>query len=294
LEVQSIGTFFRHAARLGLVEDNPVSRIRPIRLSQRTPVYLDADEVRRFLQAAATYDDWARSRYPIGSFLRDILVTYLKTGMRLEELRYLEWSDVDMKQGEVIVRGEKEVEDRQEIPISPETLRALRQLGEEKFDALDVEGKQQILGRRLAPKRELVNLRYKDFGLKEGILARGSRVKWNPKTKGRVVPISPGLLPILESLPRNGNLVYPDPQTGGLWRLKINRLVKRCAEHAGITKNVHTHVLRHTFATQLRQRGVPLETIKELLGHADIRETLIYAHFSPEEARAAIPKIDFF
>ena len=89
-------------------------------------------------------------------------------------------------------------------------------------------------------------------------------------------------------------LVFPDPKTGGIWRFNVNALVKRCAVHAEIKKQIHTHSLRHSFATQLRKRGVALETIKEFLGHANIRDTLIYAHFSPEEAKAAIPKIDFF
>jgi integrase/recombinase XerD len=109
-----------------------------------------------------------------------------------------------------------------------------------------------------------------------------------------VIPISKKLLDVLKRLPRTSNLVFPDPRGGGFWRYDITALVKMCAKRAGIEKNVYTHALRHTFATHLRRRGVPLETLKELLGHANIQETLIYAHFSPEEARAAIPKIDFF
>ena len=68
--------------------------------------------------------------------------------------------------------------------------------------------------------------------------------------------------------------------------------MKKGAEHAGIGNDIHTHTLRHTFAAQLCRRRVPLETIKDFPGHADIRETPIYAHFSPDEARTAIPKID--
>jgi site-specific recombinase XerD len=54
--------------------------------------------------------------------------------------------------------------------------------------------------------------------------------------------------------------------------------IRRAAENAGIMKRVTTHALRHAFATDLIRGGTDIRTLQELLGHADVRTTEIYAH----------------
>jgi integrase/recombinase XerC len=56
-----------------------------------------------------------------------------------------------------------------------------------------------------------------------------------------------------------------------------NRYLKEIVSMAGIVKNISFHCSRHTFATNGLTLGIPLEVIKELLGHTDIKTTLIYA-----------------
>lgn len=55
-------------------------------------------------------------------------------------------------------------------------------------------------------------------------------------------------------------------------------VVKAIAKEAGILKNVHVHSLRHAYATHLLEDGASILTVQKLLGHANIRTTLIYLH----------------
>ena len=291
-EVQTFGMFFKHGVRLGVLAENPVSRVQSVRLSKKAPVYLEVNEAHKLLKAAATYDKWAGARDCFGDFLQDVILTFLKTGMRLQELRHLEWSDVNFRRHEITIQQEKDVESLRTLPLNGKAAVAIAELGPAEFNSLPAEAKQNMLGPSILTIAEAGSLKHRDVDMESGLIAVSTIVEWKPKTSGRVIPISPQLAPVLKRQPRKDNLVFSDPRTGGLWSFKINRVVKRCAEHAGIKKDIHTHSLRHSFATQLRKQGVPLETIKELLGHSDLRDTLIYAQFSPAEAKRAIEKID--
>ena len=67
----------------------------------------------------------------------------------------------------------------------------------------------------------------------------------------------------------------------GIWKL-----IRRYAVLAGISKNVHPHTLRHSFASHLLANGAPLRVIQEMLGHADIATTQVYTHVDQGRLRA--------
>jgi len=80
-----------------------------------------------------------------------------------------------------------------------------------------------------------------------------------------------------------------EPGTGSLRRHHldesvINKALKRACQTAGITKQVSSHTLRHSFATHLLQNGVDIRTVQSQLGHADVKTTEIYTHILKQGA----------
>lgn len=142
---------------------------------------------------------------------------------------------------------------------------------------------------------ELRALRWQDLNL-AGRKLVVRRAAWNstigsPKGgRPREVPLSEELLEMLRALDRSASqsaLVFGHPSGRMYNRNEMKWPLWRACKTAGV-RRIGWHVLRHTFASQLVMRGVPLKAVQELLGHRDIRTTMRYAHLSPKSRRDAV------
>ncbi|MBX3008035.1 MAG: tyrosine-type recombinase/integrase [Melioribacteraceae bacterium] len=157
-------------------------------------------------------------------------------------------------------------------------------------------------GMRLA---EIVNLRWKNIDLVKRVITVGDDKFTTKGRKQRFVPVCEALTLVLSTHKIKSSSILPfckEKNIGGFVFCKdngkgftgdyISKQFKLACKAAGMDKSIHFHTLRHSFASNLVQNGVPLYSIKELLGHSSISTTEIYAHLNMDTLREAVKKLD--
>lgn len=153
---------------------------------------------------------------------------------------------------------------------------------------------------------EIINLKWKNVDLERNVLIVGDE---DFETKGRnqrFVPVSSEVDKILEKRAEHRTPSSILPLTKGEKDSFIfckengmaytgdyfSRKFKQAVRDAGLGEAIHFHTLRHSFASNLAQRGVSIYVIKELLGHSSISTTEIYSHLNVDSLREAVRTLD--
>lgn len=186
------------------------------------------------------------------------------TGMRLMEGLRLRVKDVEFERREIVVRDGKGGKDR--ITVLPENL---------------ILPLREHLGRRRAQHQTDA--------------ADGFGNVWLPNALATKYPTSAaawGWQWVFAGTSRS-----TDPRTGEMFRhhvqeQSVQRAVHGAARRASIDKPCSPHILRHSFATHLLQAGYDIRTVQELLGHADVRTTMIYTHVLNRGGRGVRSPLD--
>jgi len=138
---------------------------------------------------------------------------------------------------------------------------------------------------------ELINLEWTDVDFERGTITIKVKDFWEPKnSKPRVIPMANKLEEVLKDLKKDSRWVFTTRNGNQLNKNHLReRLVKVCMNIGIELANIHT--FRHTFASHLVMKGVDLPTIQKLMGHSNIKTTMIYAHLAPEHLKRAIEKL---
>lgn len=278
--LHALRAFWRWLIREGFALANPTVEVPSLPRPTRLPNYLSIPEQESVLT------ELAKDPTLLGRRDYALVATALLCGLRVSELATLKVEDVDWEAGvlRVIGKGNKQ----REAVIIPRLQRILREYLAEVRPALESRRRQGHLRR---PKRTWHG-EYK---------VDGRRVHFTTGTTDKRVAeaLLAEHLAGLRFVQASPYLFLRAHERGSRFRAKtgepsfatrvLYRIIRdRVSPILG--RPVHPHMLRHSFASRLRERGADLLLIQEGLGHADIGTTTIYAHLTSGKQKAEIAR----
>ena len=146
---------------------------------------------------------------------------------------------------------------------------------------------------------EMVALEWNDIDFKRNEI-NVSRSEWRGKItvpkggRSRRVPMTKLLAQVLQDVRhlRGPRVFWREDGIEKLARPLLCKWLARAQRKAKLRDNGGLHIMRHTFCSHLAMQGVPVNAIKELAGHADIKTTMRYMHLSPAAKDAAVHTLD--
>lgn len=186
------------------------------------------------------------------------------SGLRLMEALRLRVKDVDFAAGQIVVRDGKGAKDR--VTVLPQSLaKSLR--------------------------RHLDGVKL----LHESDRAHGHGTVWLPDALSRKYPNAArewGWQYIFPATKLSLGAQDDRPQRHHLHESAVQKAVRLAVNQAAIHKHAGCHTFRHSFATHLLEGGYDIRTIQELLGHKDVRTTMVYTHVLNRGGRGVKSPLD--
>jgi len=213
IEIRHLKAAFTKAVQWGYMEKNPFKGIKLFTIPEAAPKFFSKREMTQLLEIIK--ETW----------LRDMVVFAVDTGIRIGELVNVTWSDIDFQNRRI----------------------------------------------RISHKDDFVT-----------------------KTREeRIVPMNDEVFDLLVGLKRNGDYVFSTTDRSRMDSDFVSRKFKRYVRALGLNEEYTFHTLRHTFASHLVKQGTSLFKVSKLLGHADIKTTMKYAHLAPETLHDVVNLLSF-
>ena len=235
------------------VLDQPLENVKAFRAKQPT-----------YLPVVLTPQEVRSIISQMNGIHRLIIQLLYGTGMRQTEALSLRVKDIDFNQHQIIIRNAKGVKDR--ITMLPDSL----------IPDLQTHLKRTQL--------------FHQQDLNEGY---GSA--WLPFALDRKYSNSDKQWIWQWVFPSSRRIQNPDTEIWQRYHLHesgLQKALKQATRNARLTKRIGCHTFRHSFATHLLQSGYDIRTIQELLGHKDVKTTMIYTHVLNRGGRGVISPLD--
>lgn len=143
---------------------------------------------------------------------------------------------------------------------------------------------------------ELIALKWEDINFKAETITISRNIvhgiEGSPKNnRSRTVPMTKSVVEMLAVKTRSNTFIFHDNNRKPLYYTYCRKQLHKACKQAGL-RIINWHILRHTFASQLAAKGVSIISIKELLGHSDIKMTMRYSHINLPILKTAIQALE--